>query len=273
MLRAMSGLKDKVVLITGASSGIGEGTAVHFAKLGARLSLAGRSVDNLSRVAGLCQGQGLSENDVLTVAGDINKKDDRQTLIQSTIDKFGKLDVLVNNAGMAHYTSVGETTPEVYDEVMDTNARSHVFLTQLALPHLIKTKGNIVNTSSVCGPKPMPEVGVYCMSKAAMDMFTQCLALEMAPHGVRVNSINPGTIVSNIARRSHSRFQEDSLYQQFLEKQKEGHPLGRVGLPEDCAEAVAFLASDSSSFITGQILFIDGGRHCVSAGVATNVKK
>lgn len=269
----MSSLKSKVVLITGASSGIGEGTAVHFAKLGARLSLAGRSVENLTRVVGLCREQGLAENDILTIPGDINKDDDRKTLVESTIEKFGKLDVLVNNAGMCYYVRISAATPQMYDELMETNVRSHVFLTQLAMPHLIESKGSIVNISSICGPKPMPEVGVYCMSKAAMDMFTQCLALELAPHGVRVNAVNPGTIVSNLARRETGSYQDEELYKKFLEKQTEVHPLGRVGLPEDCAEAIAFLASDSARFISGQILFVDGGRHCVSPGVATNLKK
>ncbi|XP_052720068.1 3-oxoacyl-[acyl-carrier-protein] reductase FabG-like [Crassostrea angulata] len=171
-----------------------------------------------------------------------------------------------------HYAKTTDTTGGHYDSLMDTNAKCHFFLTKDAIPHLKESKGNIVNTSSICGPKPMAEVTVYCMSKAAMDMFTQCLSLELAPYGVRVNAVNPGTVVSKLVRHDHSPYQDDRIYQKFLEIQKSKHPIGRVGLPMDIAQAVAFLASDDASFITGQILFVDGGRHCVSSAVATSVK-
>ncbi|XP_053380172.1 uncharacterized short-chain type dehydrogenase/reductase y4vI-like [Mercenaria mercenaria] len=269
----MGSLRGRVAIITGASSGIGEGVAIKFAQLGCRLAISGRNEDNLKRVNGLCREAGLNQDQILNIAGDIDKDEDRRSIVQNTIDKYGEINVLVNNAGMIHYNRISDITEEKYDEIFNTNVKSHVLLTQLVMPHLIKSKGNIVNTSSICGQRAMPEVGVYCMTKASMDMFTQCLALEMAPHGVRVNAINPGTIVSNIARRPWGVYQDEELYQKFLEKQASGHPLGRVGQPEDCAEAVAFLASDSASFITGQIMFLDGGRHCVSAGVATAVKK
>ncbi|XP_052790930.1 3-oxoacyl-[acyl-carrier-protein] reductase FabG-like [Mya arenaria] len=269
----MDFFKGKVALITGASSGIGEGVALHLAGLGCRLSLTGRCGENLDRVAALCKEAGLTDAEILTIPADINNDVARKEIVEKTVDKYKDINVLINNAGMIHYRRVSNITPAEYDELFDTNVKSHVFLTQLALPHIIKTKGSIINTSSICGQKAMPEVGPYCMSKSCLDMFTQCLALEMAPHGVRVNAINPGTVVSNIARRLHGKYQDDELYQQFLETQASAHPLGRVALPGDCASAVAFLASDAASFITGQILFVDGGRNCIAAGVATNVKK
>ncbi|KAL4227997.1 hypothetical protein ACF0H5_013435 [Mactra antiquata] len=269
----MSSLRGKVVLVTGSSSGIGEGIAIHLAKLGCRLALTGRSVDNLNRVCEECIKAGLSGDQVLTIPADINKPDQRRSIIENTISKFGELNVLVNNAGMCHSLKITNITEEKYDELFDTNVKSHVFLTQLALPYLIKVKGNIVNNSSVCGQKSLPDDGVYCMTKASLDMFTQCLALELAPRGVRVNSINPGTIVSNIERRPGGICEDDELYAKFLEIQKGVHPIGRVGEPEDCGEAVAFLASDAASFITGQLLYVDGGRNCVAAGVVTNLKK
>lgn len=269
----MEFLKGKVAIVTGASSGIGEGVAIKFAQLGCRLTLCGRSEENLARVGDLCRDAGLNPDQILKMTGDINMKQDRESIVQRTIDNFGEIHVLVNNAGMMHYDRISTIPEDKYDEIFDTNVKSHLFLTQLVLPHLIKTKGNIVNTSSICGQRAIPTVGVYCMTKASMDMFTECLALEMAPHGVRVNAINPGTVVSNIVRRPWCAYQDDELYQKFLETQTSVHPLGRVAVPSDCAEAVAFLASDSASFITGQILFLDGGRHCVSPGVATSLKK
>ncbi|XP_062619263.1 uncharacterized oxidoreductase TM_0325-like [Saccostrea cucullata] len=268
----MAKFAQKVVLITGASAGIGEGIALHFASLGAQLSLTGRNKEELSRVAKQCQENGLTDEQILIQEGDLTSAEFRSKLLKNTVDKFKRLDVLVNNAGTMHYAKTTETTEDMYDAMMDTNTKCHFFLSRDSIPYLKESKGNIVNISSICGPKPMAEVAVYCMSKAALDMFTQCLSLELAPFGVRVNAVNPGTVVSKIARREHSAYQEDEKYQRFLEMQKSKHPIGRVGLPVDIAKSVAFLASEDASFITGQILFVDGGRHCVSSAVATNVK-
>ncbi|KAL4219019.1 hypothetical protein ACF0H5_021603 [Mactra antiquata] len=269
----MESLRGKVVLITGASSGIGEGIAIHLARLGCRLSLTGRSEENLRRVSEECVKAGASSEQILTIPADINDGDNRRSMIEKTVSTFGELHVLVNNAGIAYYHPISTITEENYDELFDTNVRSLVLLTQLAIPYLKKVKGNIVNTSSVCGQLSMPGVGAYCMTKASLDMFTQCLALELAPDGVRVNSINPGAVVSNIARRPGHRYQNDDMYAKFLEAQKKNHPIGRVGQPHDCAEAVAFLASDAASFITGQLLFVDGGRHCLSASIPVDLQK
>ncbi|KAL4219022.1 hypothetical protein ACF0H5_021605 [Mactra antiquata] len=258
----MDRLGGKVVLITGASSGIGEGIAIHLASLGCRLSLTGRSEENLRRVSEECVKAGLSSEQILTIPADVNNGDHRRSIIERTVAKFGELHVLVNNAGVATFYPMDTITEESYDELFDTNVRSLVFLTQLAIPYLKKVKGNIVNNSSIAGQYPFPLAGAYCMTKASLDMFTQCLALELSPDGVRVNSINPGSIVSNLFRRPGKPFEDDEKYANFVEEQKKNHPLGRIGQPQDCAEAVAFLASDAASFITGQLLFVDGGRHC-----------
>ncbi|KAL4219108.1 hypothetical protein ACF0H5_021691 [Mactra antiquata] len=268
----MDSLRGKVVLITGASSGIGESIAIHLAQLGCHLSLTGRNEENLQRVSGLCVKAGLSSEKILTIPADINNGDHRQSIIEKTVSKFGELHVLVNNAGVVNATTASTITEENYDELFSTNVRSLVFLTQLAIPYLKKVKGNIVNNSSVAGQSSEPYVGVYCMTKASLDMFTQCLALEMAAEGVRVNSINPGVVVSNLFRRPEREFQDDDKYANYLQEEVQNHPLGRVGQPQDCAEAVAFLASDAASFITGQLLFVDGGRHCVSTKAPDNKK-
>jgi NAD(P)-dependent dehydrogenase (short-subunit alcohol dehydrogenase family) len=136
--------------------------------------------------------------------------------------------------------------------------RSVFHLTQLATPHLIKTKGNIVNISSVAGLRAFASSTSYCMSKAALDQFTKCLALELAPLGVRVNSVNPAVIVTNFLQAMGV---ENAAYDDFLKRAKTTHPLGRVGTVEETAHAIAFLACNAtSSFVTGTNLAVDGGR-------------
>lgn len=268
----MTNWKQKVIVITGASSGIGEGTALHFAKFGAKLFITGRNGDNLQKTKDQCVQLGLPNDNIGTVVGDITDKAVQSKILSNAIEKFGKIDVLVNNAGMVHYLKTGDTSDKEYDEMFDTNVKAQFMLTKAAMEYIKQTKGNIVFVSSICGGKPMGELPVYCMSKAAIDMFTQCLALELAPFGVRVNSVNPGTIVSKIARRGERGYHSDEDYQKFLVAQAAKHPLGRVGVPEDVASAISFLASDEASFISGQILYVDGARHCTSAGVTTSVK-
>lgn len=197
----------KVVLVTGASSGIGAKAAQKFAQLGASLSLTGRKLENLEKVANECEGQ-----KPLLIQGDITNPEDTKRILEETIKKFGKLDVLVNNAGIIETGTIENTSLEQYDRVMNTNIKSIYHLTMLAVPHLIKTEGSIVNVSSVNGirwgqlyiyqlsriNKPQkkssfPGVLAYNLSKAAVDQFTRCVALELASKKVRVNSVNPGT--------------------------------------------------------------------------------
>jgi len=147
---------------------------------------------------------------------------------------------------------------EQYDRVMNTNVRSLYQLTMLATPELIKSKGNIVNVSSVCGLRAFPGLLAYNVSKSAVDQFTRCVALELAPKGVRVNSVNPGVIVTELQKRGGL---DDAAYAKFLEHSKATHPLGRPGEVGEVAAAIAFLASEDASFTTGVNLTVDGGRH------------
>jgi len=147
---------------------------------------------------------------------------------------------------------------EQYDRVMNITVRSAYQLTMLCVPHLITTCGNIVNVSSVTGTRSFPGVLAYCMAKSAVDQMTSCTALELASKGVRVNSVNPGVIVTEVHKRGGL---SDDAYAKFLEHSKTTHPLGRVGDAEEVAQAIAFLASSNASFITGEHLHIDGGRH------------
>lgn len=245
-------LTGKLVIITGGSSGIGAGAAIHLSKLGARLVLTGRNEANLKQAADKCVGE------VLPIVSDVNNESDRVKVIDEAIRKFGKIDVLVNNAGIGGNGSIISTDMKMFDEIFGTNVRSVFHLTQLAAPHLIKSKGNIVNVSSVAGLRSFPGVLAYSMSKAAIDQFTRCTALELAPLGVRVNAINPAVIITELHRRMGM---EEKAYQTYLKKTGEVHALGRVGTVEETSHAIAFLASnESSSFITGTTLAVDGGK-------------
>lgn len=181
-------------------------------------------------------------------------------LVDDTVKHYGKLDILVNDAGIVKVGSIETTSLEQYDEVMNINVRSIYHLTMLAVPHLVKTKGSIVNVSSVNGVRSFGGVLAYCMSKSAIDQFTRCTAIELAPKQVRVNSVNPGVIITEIHKRGGM---DEEAYQKFLERCKTTHALGRPGQVEEVANTIAFLASDSASFITGAQIPVDGGRHAM----------
>lgn len=248
----------KVVLITGASSGIGKETAIKFSKLGAKLAVTGRNVERLSSVAKSCTVS--SDLKPLLLTGELTKEEDVVKIVNETINHFGRLDVLVNNAGIIENGTIENTTLEQYDRMFNINVRSVYHLTMLAVPHLIKTRGNIVNVSSVAGSRSFPNVLSYAMSKAAIDQFTKCIALELASYGVRANSVNPGVIITQLHKNAGMA---DEAYQKFLERSKETHALGRPGNAEEVADCIVYLASDNASFITAENIHVDGGRHAM----------
>lgn len=253
----MSSLKDKVALITGASSGIGEGTAVHFASLGCWLALCGRNITALEAVAKQCYDKGLPKAKVLTIIGDLSREADAIAAVSKTVDHFGRIDILVNSAGILKSGTTENTPLNVYDQIMNINLRSVFHVMQLAIPHIRRSKGTIVNVSSVTGLRAFPGIMAYNVSKAGLDQLTRTAALELAADGVRVNAVNPGVIVTEVHRRGG--MSEDD-YVKFLEHSKTTHALGRVGKASEVAKTIAFLASDDASFITGQTLAVDGGR-------------
>jgi len=248
-------LLGKVALVTGASSGIGAATAIQLAKLGASVSLTGRNLENLQATASKCDS-----SSPLIIQGDVAKEEDCSRIVAQTVEKFGRLDVLVNNAGVLEMGTIETTSLEQYDRVMATNVRAVLHLTMLAVPHLEKTEGNVVNVSSVNGIRSFPGVLAYNISKAALDQMTRCVALELAPKKVRVNSVNPGVIVTELQKTGGL---DDEKYAKFLEHSKTTHALGRVGQPEEVAKAICFLASDDATFSTGVCLPVDGGRHAM----------
>ena len=183
--------------------------------------------------------------------------DDRRRVVESTVERFGRIDVLVNAAGIIGNGTIENTGLDFWDRMMDINLRSLFRLTQMALPHIIERKGNIVNVSSVTGVRAFPNVLAYCVSKAGVDQLTHCAALELGPKGVRINAVDPGVVLTNLHR--NSGMSEDA-YQKFVEHSKSTHPIGRVGTPEEVADLILFLASEKAGWITGGSFNIDGGR-------------
>uniref|UniRef100_A0A0K0E9N8 3-oxoacyl-[acyl-carrier-protein] reductase FabG n=1 Tax=Strongyloides stercoralis TaxID=6248 RepID=A0A0K0E9N8_STRER len=246
-----------VAVITGASSGIGRATAIYFAEKKYRLALCGRNETALNECVQKCIEKGLNKEQVTTTIGDLCEESICKKLVENAVNVFGRIDVLVNGAGILVNGCVDSTPITDYDKQFNVNVRSIILLTQFALPYIKKTKGSIVNVSSVAGTRSFPHATYYCMSKAALDQFTKCLALEVAPD-VRVNSVNPGVIVTDIHKRAGM---DEATYAAFLERCKTTHILGRAGEDIEVAKAIYFLASDMASFTTGELLHVDGGRN------------
>src|SRR6266404_6302601 len=245
---------EKVVLVTGATSGIGHAVAVKFAEAAARVVALGRNQAALREVESAVKNAG---GEPLTLTVDVTDSEQDQRAIDETINRFGRLDVLVNAAGHISAGSIENTSLAAWDAMMNVNVRAVFQLMQMAAPHLIKTKGNIVNVSSVTGLRSFPGVLAYCVSKAGVDQLTRCAALELAPQGVRVNAVNPGVVVTEIHKRGGMSTEN---YENFLEHSKTTHPIGRVGDPKEIAELVFYLASEKAAWITGATYPIDGGR-------------
>jgi NAD(P)-dependent dehydrogenase (short-subunit alcohol dehydrogenase family) len=245
---------NKVVFVTGATSGIGHAVAVKFAAASACVVALGRHQSALRQVETEIKNAG---GEPLTLAVDVTNLGESQRAIDETVNRFGGLDVLVNAAGHISTGSIENTSLADWDAMMNVNLRAVFQLMQIAAPYLIKTKGNIVNVSSVTGLRSFPGVLAYCVSKAGVDQLTRCAALELAPQGVRVNAVNPGVVITEIHKRGGM---SEENYEKFLEHSKTTHPIGRVGDPKEIAELVFYLASDKASWITGATYQIDGGR-------------
>jgi NAD(P)-dependent dehydrogenase (short-subunit alcohol dehydrogenase family) len=250
---------DQRVIITGATSGIGRATALRFAKDGASVLAVGRDSAALMEVSSAIQDAG---GVAATVVADVTAADAPERIARAAEEQLGDATALVNAAGIIGNGTVENTTDAQWDEMMDINARAPFRLMRALAPALIRTRGSVVNVSSVTGLRAFPNVLAYCVSKAAVDQLTRCAALELAPHGVRVNAVNPGVVISNLHRRSGMN---EENYAKFLERSRETHPLGRPGEAEEIAELIAFLASDRAQWITGETISIDGGRHLTCA--------
>jgi NAD(P)-dependent dehydrogenase (short-subunit alcohol dehydrogenase family) len=247
-------MQGKVAIVTGASSGIGRATAALFAQNGASVVAVGR---NEKELTSLQTSGNHDKHAIRTQLADVKELTQLDRIVGETMDAFGQIDVLVNAAGIIKNGTIEDTTLDEWDRMMNVNLRSVFVLMQKCIPHLAATKGNVVNVSSVAGTRAFPNVLAYCVSKAATDQLTRCAALELASKGIRVNAVNPGVVVTNLHKRSGM---DEQSYENFLERSKETHPIGRVGNPEEVAELIYYLASEKASWITGATYEIDGGR-------------
>lgn len=251
--------KNRVALVSGASSGIGRASALALGAEGASVVAAGRRADRLGEVVERITESG---GHAVAVTGDVRDADTCRAWVAKAVDQFGGLDSLVNAAGViGPAAGLLGTEPAEWDRMMDTNLRSVFLMTRAAAPALIERKGSVVSISSVAGLRPYTGMFAYCVSKAGVDMFTQCAALDLAPHGVRVNAVNPGVVVTEL----HTVTNAISDYPAFLERSKGTHPIGRVGKPEEVAALVLYLLSGEAGWITGACVSIDGGRALASA--------
>lgn len=253
--RATMDFDNKVIVITGASSGIGAAAALLYAKQSAKVVLVGRNEESLHKVAKQCEDT--KSIKPLVIKAELSLDDDVKKIVAQTIDRFGRIDVLINNAGVGVRGSILEGV-ELLDRAMATNLRAVYHLTSLAAPHLIKTKGCIVNVSSVAALRPIKDVDYlpYCVSKAALDQFTKCVAVELGRHGVRVNSVNPGGTNTPFAETAgFTKEQVSELYK----SRSSLYPLGKMAESEEVADLILYLSSDRARSITGGIYVIDNG--------------
>jgi len=251
------GFEGKRVLVTGASSGIGRAVAEAFARAGALVAITGRRPQPLAQVAAEIQADG---GGCVGIPGDVRSEEHAAEAVAKTVSSFGGLDILVNNAGVIGAGPIAETTTEEWDRILDIDLKGPFLFARAAVPHLKASRGSIVNVSSVAGTRPYPGIGPYCIAKAGLDRFTECLALELAPDGVRVNAINPGVVRTNL----HKATNTVPDYDAFLARSEETHPLGFYGEPADAAHLVLFLASEKARWITGGLFALDGGRALTS---------
>ncbi|MCH2173799.1 SDR family oxidoreductase [Myxococcota bacterium] len=243
------GFEGRVVLVTGAARGIGREVARHFAAEGAHLALGDLDSEGLEEVCGELEAQGVR---ALGVAGDVGVEAEAHRLVDETLATYGGLDVLVNNAGVWVLKPLEQTSPEEWDRQLNTNLRSLYLICRRAIPALrTSTAACIVNVASMAASRfTVPHVA-YASSKAGVVALTRDLAVELAPDRVRVNAVAPGPIDTQGIAESMDESQRQAFLDRYL--------LGRMGRPEDIAEAVAFLASEKASYITGATLPVTGG--------------
>jgi len=246
-------LAGKVALITGGSEGMGFATAALFLEEGARVVISGRSREKGAKAVRRLSKLG----QVHFVQGDVSRSKDAERMVKETVRKFGRIDVLFNNAGVYVEKLAEDTTEDELDKVVDVNLKGTFLVTKFAIPFMKRQGGGvIVNNSSDAGIIGNRMCPAYCASKGGVTVMTKAMALDYARYNIRVNSVNPAIIDTPMLEREVRASKDPKAY---LESSRDTQPMGRVGRPEEVARAVLFLASDEASFVTGAALSVDGG--------------
>ena len=245
----MGRLDGKAVIITGAGMGMGQAAALLFAKEGAKVAVVDWNAEAGQEAVKMIKGAG---GEAIFIKTDVSKADDVKNMVKTTIDTYGKLDVIYNNAGiLARVAFTENITEEEWDRIMAVNLKGVWLGMKYAIPEMLKAgKGSIINTASQCAERGTRNLGAYCASKGGVLALTRVTAMELAKKNIRVNALNPGIIATPMALSASKEEQEG--FAAII-------PQGRMGRPEEVAYAALFLASDESSHVTGHTLVVDGG--------------
>lgn len=258
-------LKGKVAIVTGGGAGIGRAIAIFFAREGAKVAMAGRTPSTLEATANVIRAEG---GEALCVRCDVSRAEQVEELVHQTVMRFGRLDILVNNAGVrASIRTILELDEEEWQRTFDIDAKGSWLCSRRAIPEMKKAGGGaIIMVSSISAYIGQPKQGCYNAAKAAQELLMKCMALDFAPYQIRVNSICPAWVLTEMNRDQLAEMEAhpDHVFPPGLSYKDvlKLHPIGRVGTPEDCAWAAVYLASDESKWVTGASLMVDGGYTC-----------
>jgi NAD(P)-dependent dehydrogenase (short-subunit alcohol dehydrogenase family) len=246
--------KGKSVIVTGGGTGIGKETALLFAKEGAGVLITGRREEKLREVKSEAARSGL---DIEYTASDVSREKDCMAAVDYALAKFGKVDVLFNNAGVLFPGTTHETPTSVWERTFDINVRGAWLMSKFSLTHMIERReGRIVNNASIVGLKGFPSLAVYTASKGALVQLTKSMALEYADKGITVNAVCPGTTMTPLVTEGYLKRVGEEGGMRFM---RSLHPMGRLAEASEVAHTVLFLAGENAGFITGQMLTVDGG--------------
>lgn len=247
-------LENRVALITGGTSGIGTATAKLFAKEGAKVAITGRSAERGAEVVADIEASG---GEALFIQSDVRFAVQCKDAVDKTLERFGKIDILFNNAGVFHPKTVVECSEEEWDETIDSSLKGAFLMSKYTLPSMIEQgSGSIIHTSSGWGVLGGNDAAAYCAAKGGLIIMAKAMAIDHGPQGIRVNCVCPGDVLTPMLPDDAKK--RGISWEEYA-KGASDRPLGRIGTAEEIADAVMFLASDESSFVTGDALVVDGG--------------